>query len=457
MKVSEIMLDILITGGSYPDYKKQKIVKGDIGIKDGKIVEIGDITESAKKIINADERIVSPGFIDIHMHEENFIDEGEKFVIAEMMLKMGVTTCLGGNCGVQYQDLNLFKETINKLGGAPVNYLMLVGYNSYRNKVGVNTYTKASKEQQEKLIEIMKRELDEGAYGFSFGIEYDPGMDMDEITNVLDEFNDKNLFVSTHYRADSTKAINAINEMVSIANKSQMKFQISHLSSCSAMGQMKDALNLINTEIKKNSKLNYDTYPYSAFSTEIGSTVFNDGCFETWDKSYDSVLITDGEFRNKYCDRNIFEKVRKENPEMLVVAFVMNEDEIAEAIANPYGMIASDGIINHGNGHPRAAGTFPRVLGKYVREENVISLLDALRKMTLEPAKRLELNTKGQIFKGCDADITIFDPKTIKDGADFSDLNIPPVGIDYVIVDGKVAVDHNNIKNDRIGRFISYR
>ncbi len=99
----------------------------------------------------------------------------------------------------------------------------------------------------------------------------------------------------------------------------------------------------------------------------------------------------------------------------------------------------------------------PRVLGKYVREDKVISLLDALRKITLEPAKRLELSAKGQIFEGCDADITIFNPETIKDGADFSDLNIPPVGLGYVIVNGIIAVDHNNIINNQAGRFISYK
>ncbi|MBE6033164.1 MAG: amidohydrolase [Clostridiales bacterium] len=450
------MLDILITGGKYPDYKKEKFIQEDIGIKDGKVVEIGNITMPAKKIINAEKKVVSPGFIDIHMHEENFLLEGQRYIIAEMMLKMGVTTCLGGNCGVQYQDLDLFKNTITKLGGAPVNYLMLVGYNSYRNKIGVNTYAKANKAQQQKLLEIMKRELKEGAYGFSFGIEYDPGMDTDEIMNILANFDDKNLLVSAHYRSDSKKAIAAIKEMITIADRSEMKFQISHLSSCSAMGQMKEALDLINQEIQRNPKISYDTYPYCAFSTEIGSTVFDEGCFETWEKAYDSILITDGEYKNKYCDKNLFEKIRKENPEMLVVAFVMNEDEIAQAIANPYGMIASDGIISHGNGHPRAAGTFPRVLGKYVREDKVISLLEALRKMTLEPAKRLGLDNKGQIACGCDADITVFDPQTIKDGADFFDLNIPPVGINCVIVNGKIAAEGNKLINGRAGRFISY-
>lgn len=142
---------------------------------------------------------------------------------------------------------------------------------------------------------------------------------------------------------------------------------------------------------------------------------------------------------------------------MLVVAFVMSEREIAEAISNPYGMVASDGIINNGNGHPRAAGTFPRVLGKYVREDKIISLMDALKKMTLEPAKRLDLHNKGQIFEGCDADITIFNPDTIRDKADFLQSDLPPEGIDYVIVNGKIAVDHNMVQDNRAGRFISYK
>ena len=148
---------------------------------------------------------------------------------------------------------------------------------------------------------------------------------------------------------------------------------------------------------------------------------------------------------------------RKNYPDMLAVAFVMNEEEIAEAIANPIGMVASDGIINNGLGHPRAAGTFPRVLGKYVREEGKTDLLTALRKMTYEPAARLELeNRKGLIAEGADADITIFDPDTIADGPQFGDIDIPNKGIDYVIVNGRIAVCDNNIVSEKAGKFISY-
>ncbi|MDO4396450.1 MAG: amidohydrolase family protein, partial [Clostridia bacterium] len=147
----------------------------------------------------------------------------------------------------------------------------------------------------------------------------------------------------------------------------------------------------------------------------------------------------------------------EEYPDMLAVAFVMNEDEIAAAIANKYGMVASDAIITNGNGHPRAAGTFPRVLGKYVREEKVLSLVDALRKMTLEPAKVLGLDKKGIIEVGADADLTVFDPDTIIDGATFQDLHIQPEGIDYVFIGGEMATKGKETINGRLGRFISYK
>lgn len=140
---------------------------------------------------------------------------------------------------------------------------------------------------------------------------------------------------------------------------------------------------------------------------------------------------------------------------MLAVAAVMNEDEITAAIVNKNGMVASDAIINNGGGHPRAAGTFPRVLGKYVREEKALPLIDALRKITLEPAKRLELDDKGRIEVGCDADITIFDPETIIDKADFTQLSRPE-GIDYVIINGNTAIAHGENVSEREGRFISF-
>ena len=452
-----MMLDILITAGRYPDYEKNQFTEANIGIKDGKIAYIGSETPEAQKTIDAKGKIVSPGFIDIHMHEENFANEGKECVISKLMLKQGVTTCVGGNCGVQYQTLKEFKDTINELGGAPVNYAMLTGYNWYRTALGLGHFDTATKEQWDIIRGKMQEDLKEGAMGPSFGIEYDPGITFDEIIYGTEASDDPNLLVAAHYRSDCLGNIDSIEEMVNIQKHINKRFQISHLSSCSAMGQMKESLELINRAMDEDPRLNFDTYPYNAFSTTINSTVFDDGCLEAWGKDYKDLMLTDDPYKNVYCTEEIFKDARKNYPKMLVVAFVMNEEEIAEAVANPKGMVASDGIINHGNGHPRAAGTFPRVLGKYVREEKRLSLIDALKKMTIEPAKRLDLeNRKGVIKMGADADITVFDPDTIIDGATFGDIATPPVGIDYVIVGGQIAAKDNEIITERAGRFISY-
>lgn len=450
-------MDYLFTNGEYPDFDSNQLVKANIGIKNGKIQYIGQDILDADNVIDIAGRVISPGFIDIHMHEEDFAGEGHEYVIAQMMLEMGVTTAVGGNCGLQKQRLRYFKDVIEEKGGAPANYIMLAGYNSFRTELGIGRYEDSTHEQRKIIKEKLLEELAEGAYGISFGIEYDPGITYEEVMEALDGIDDPNLIAAAHYRADCLTDISSIDEMIKISDNIPMKFQISHLSSCSALGLMKESLEAINNAMERNPKLNYDTYPYNAFSTHIGSAVFEDGCIEAWHKDYSDILLTDEPYKDVRCTKELMEKARAEYPEMLAVAFVMNEEEIAAAIANSNGMVASDAIIANGNGHPRAAGTFPRVLGKYVREDRVLPLVDALRKMTYEPAKRLNLDNKGNIAEGCDADLTIFNPETIADGATFSDLHIKPKGIDYVFVDGQMAMNSNNVVNNRLGRFISYK
>ncbi len=451
------MLDILIAGGSYPDFETGQMTQANIGVADGRIAYIGKERPQAKRTIEAAGRVVSPGFIDIHMHEEDFAGEGRTYSIANRMLEMGVTTAVGGNCGTMKQPVAYFRQVVEELGGSPIHYILLSGYNDYRVMQGLGHLEKADAAQIEAAVKCVEADLAAGAWGISFGLEYDPGITYEEMMTVARASREPGHLISVHYRDECRHGdIEPILEMIRFAGEIPQKFQISHLSSCSATGDMTQALAAIGAAMRENPRLNFDTYPYNAFSTTMGSEVFAEGCMEAWGKDYDAILLTDDPYKNVRCTKEIFDEVRAAYPEMLAVAFVMNEEEIAQAIADPNGMVASDAILNHGNGHPRAAGTFPRVLGKYVREENLLPLLDALRKMTLTPAERLGLAQKGRIRVGCDADITIFDPQTIIDRADWTHLE-PPDGIDYVLIGGQVAREGKETVNGRLGRFLPYQ
>lgn len=450
------MYDILIKNGLLVDFDRNSLIKKDIGIKDGKIASIEENLQDAKKIIDADEKIVSPGFIDIHMHEEiigNTID-GDDYDIANKMLRMGVTTAVGGNCGNNRLAVKDYFDFVDK-NGAPVNYLLYTGHNFYRNLLEIDRYKEATKEEIEKMKELIKTDItDNGAVGLSFGIEYSPGITYEEIIEICEAVKEYDILLAAHYRSDGPEAIDSVQELINISKDTNLPMQISHLGSCAAMGQMKEALDVIRDAIDKGLDIQADCYPYDAFSTYIGSTVFDDGCLETWNKTYNDILLTEEPFKNVRCTEEIFKKAREEYPKMLAVAFVMNEDEVIEALKEPFVYVASDGLLSRNQGHPRAAGTFPRVLGRFVREQGKLELIDQLKKMTKLPANRLKLYNKGEIKVGMDADITIFDYNEIIDCATFDNPTVPPKGINYIILNGQLAMDNGTVVNSRLGRSI---
>ncbi len=451
------MLDVLIINGRYPDFRCEELKTGNIGAEKGMITYIGTQMPPARHTIDAADRIVSPGFIDIHMHEDDLRGETPQYIIGDMMLKMGVTTACGGNCGIQQQRLCDLKTSMDHLGGSPVNLVMFAGYNQMRYLLGMGHNEPASPAQRRALLTLLKEELEEGASGISFGIEYDPAMTDADILEALTLLDDEGYLASAHFRESGTGAIASIEEMNRLAKESGVKFQISHLSSCAATGQMAESLQLIDEMIAENPLLDFDTYPYNAFSTLIGSEVFEKESLDQWCEDIGTIMLTKEPYKNVFCTEEILEEARTKYPDMLAVGFIMNEDEIRAAICDKHGMIGSDGILFGGDGHPRASGTFPRVLGKYVREEQALSLLDALSKMTIKPADRLSLSGKGRIELGADCDLTIFDEKTIIDGATYEEIHVQPQGIDYVILGGQIAMDHGVVVNDRLGRFIPFR
>jgi len=451
------MTTLKIINGKIPNFDEMKLEEKDLLIKDGKIEKIGKIEEEADQVIDAKGKVVSPGFIDIHMHEEVIENVEDPYFTSYYELKMGTTTCVAGNCGNNRQSVKEFKDYIDK-NGAPVNYLSFIGHNYLRNQVGIDDrYRAATDEEIDKMKELIKETLPLGILGISYGIEYSPGIDFKELVEITKALDSKDYLLSAHYRSDGEKSVESIEEMVKISTESGVPMQIAHIGSCSAFGFMKETLDMIKEYKDKGADVMADCYPYDAFATFIGSAVFDDGCFERWDKTYSDILLTEEPMKNVRCDKETFEKARKEYPNMIAAAFVMREEEVIEALKAPFVFVGSDSLFRKDMGHPRGAGSFPRVLGRYVREMGELSLIDALWKMTLGPAERLSLSHKGQIKEGMDADITIFDPDTVEDGATFAEPTLPPVGISHVILGGKVAVENNEVKEGRLGRFIKYK
>lgn len=448
------MLDLLIKGGQVLDFD-QGLQRVNLGIKDGKIAYQGVEEPPAKEKLLLQGQIISPGFIDIHMHEEDFeLSQGE-FDISLTMLAMGVTSAVAGNCGNNRQSMEEFISHIEKKG-SPINYMSYIGHNFLRNQVGnSNTKAESTPEQIEKMKLLVKEALDQGAIGISYGFEYASGGTIDEAVAIAQPlWGRKDLLLAAHYRFDGDRALESIEEMAEISKRTAVPFLISHLSSCSAFGNMEETLERIHELKDAGVELLVDAYPYNAFSTYIGSDVFEEGCFERWGVSYDAIQLTQAPYENMRCTEEIFNDARENYPQMLAIAHVMREEEIAMAMADPMVMVASDGIYREHKGHPRGAGTFPRYISRYLRDQKVMDFVQGMKKITLDPARALGLDSKGSLEIGKDADLCIFDLEKIRDCADFEQGQRPPQGISYVLLQGQLALKEGEILREDLGRFI---
>lgn len=451
---------LLLINGEIFDSVNKKFFHGSVMTHGDKIERVikEHITETMLaqisedcNIVDVGGKIISPGFIDVHSHEDMF-SASVGCPVADDMARMGVTTCVAGNCGTMMQSLDEFLHHISKMP-VPVNYVFYSGYNYIRNEVGVDPYGTPSEENITKIAEQINETLRKGTIGISFGLEYAPGITIEEIKKVFSKLDDKELKISIHIRDDKDASISAVEEAIEIGAAVNSPVFISHIGSMSAYGQMRKVYEIIQREREKGIQIFVDCYPYDAFATTIGSAVFDEAAIRDKKFTFDKMLFATGPFIGKYCDEQMYKESREKYPEELVVGFGMNEDEIRYAISREDTMVGSDGFVMGNNGHPRTAGTFPRFLGKYVRQEEIMTLEKALYKITLQVAEAVGIHQKGVIEKGKDADLVVFDPKVIIDQASYTDVNKPPLGIEMVIVNGQVAVEKGNIIA-RNGNFI---
>ncbi len=443
----------LICGGRVIDPANGVDAFLNILVEQGKIAWVGTSLPEADKTIDAAGKIVAPGFIDIHMHEDPVADGKIAPSIFPMMLRMGVTTAVGGNCGINVCDPAQYLDLVDR-DGAPVNVAMYAGHEYFRKAAGApDIYARADEAARQRMEADIAAALEAGCVGVSFGLRYVPGADRDEFFRAAKPCQKGNKLIASHVRNDAEGVFAAIDEFCAAGVEYGLPVQISHIGSMGGFGQMEEVLRRMDAYKLSGLDVMLDCYPYFAFSTRIGTPTYDPGWLDRYQADYDVLEFCEGKYKGQRATKETFDEIRRDFPECITVCHVMKEEDICLAFRHPRVMLGSDGLMNQGQGHPRAAGSFPRFIAEFARK-GTLPLYRAIEKMTAIPAARLGLTAKGRLNVGADADITIFDYDAIQDKATFENPAAPPEGIEWVLIGGEAALEKGQIVNDTLGKAI---
>jgi N-acyl-D-aspartate/D-glutamate deacylase len=440
--------DLVVANGRVIDPESGLDAVRHVGIRNGTIEMLSETPLAGARVIDASGHVVAPGFIDLHEH-------GQQDESYQMMVRDGVTSAFELEVGTA--DVAGWYKA--REGGQLVNYGVSVGHIPARMRVledpgkgllpaGIGGSGSANEEQRAAIESVLREGLAQGAVAVGFGSAYTPGAPMAEIEQMFRVAAEGGASAHIHMRGGVT----GLHETIAAAASAGASLHIVHVNS-SGGNDLAAFLTAIQAARDAGQDVTTEAYPYGAGMTEIQSALFDD--WRTWpdDRFAQHQLVSTGE----RLTRETFAKARSEGGTVIIHG--RPEEQTRAAIVSPLSMIASDGFIEQGRGHPRTSGTYAKVLGRYVREEGVVQLMDALRRMTLEPARRLERRTpamtnKGRVRVGADADLTVFDPATVIDRATYEDATIPSAGIPFVIVGGQLVVDGGTITSTRPGRAI---
>lgn len=443
----------LIKNGLLIDPANQIKAQLNLMLEDGRVSAVTEEYPSADRVIDAAGKVVAPGFIDIHMHEDPVKEGHIELCIFNSMLRMGVTTAVGGNCGINVYDPGEYLDLVDR-DGAPVNVMMFAGHEYFRNASGArDKYGPVTEAQLSVMKQGLSRALKQGCVGISYGLRYVPGTDRREFLGTASCCQAAHRMISAHVRDDEDRVFGAVAEVAEAGRLYGIPVQVSHIGSMGGFGQMKELLRQVAAYRAIGLDIACDCYPYFAFSTRIGTTTYDDGWLARYHCDYSACQLMEGKYKGQRCTEETFAEMRRDFPECLTVCYVMRESDIRMAFTDPCVMVGSDGLIDNGQGHPRATGTFPHFLAQFVREGE-ISLYDGIAKMTAQPAERLGLSSKGRLNVGADADIVIFDPARIQDSATFDEPMLAPTGIDYVFIGGEIAAKDCRIVRTDLGRSV---
>lgn len=446
------MLDLILKNGLVcdPANSIQSILN--VGIRNGRIACLTSEPLPAAAEIDCTGHIVSPGFVDAHSHEDDLCEGHIEADITLRALRQGVTTLVTGNCGDAPRDLPAYCAAYD--GKQPVNMALLAGHTTIRRLCGArNKYAPVDEATLAAMCETLERQLTEGAKGLSMGIRYEPGMTLGEMCAMAAVVKRFGGVLAAHVRGDAFEIYDAIEEFLEIGRRTGVRLQISHIGSMAAYGQMAEVLSYVDRRAAAEGlDVRIDCYPYDAFCTSIGATTYDDGFLDRY-HDVTRIELTDGEYKGFIPNMEVFEKVRREHPEYLTIAHVMNGAEVDMALTHPRTMLGSDGVLLNGAGHPRAAGAFARFLAQYVFERKLLSLNEGIAKTTCEAAARFGLD-RGTLGIGRAADVTVFDPKRLKDKATFAEPALPPEGVRLVLLGGVIALQDGEVLRTDLGKIL---
>lgn len=523
------MYDLLITNGRIIDGTGNPWYRGDVGIKDGKIVRMGNLRGAeTKERIDVHDLVISPGFIDIHCHSDAllFVKPREQGKILQ-----GVTTETIGNCGISVAPIaSDNQDSLKKYTSSILPYPMEWNWGSYgeflarveeqqfisnvaslvgHGTIRIAVMGFADRVPTEDELAMMKgllvEALEAGAFGLSSGLIYAPGVysEKEEMIELSKVVASKGGVYATHMRGEIDAVIDSVLESIEVAEKSGVSLEISHHKTAGKenWGKSKDTLLLVDQARARGVDVTLDQYPYIAASTMLGVTLppwvhvggtnevmerlRNTDCRKRikeemmtgvpgwenyvkacgWDKMIVATCNNNRNHEGKSIEEiaglrgldpadTVFDLMLEEEGNILMIYFMMSEDDVTRIMRHPAVMIGSDAIPSPGKTHPRYYGAFPRVLGKYVREEKVLSLEEAVRKMTSFPAQKLGVFDRGILKEGMWADITVFDPDNVKDKATFLNPKQYAEGIEYVIVNGEVVVRNGKYTGSLPGKLL---
>ena len=450
---AQTRFDTVIRGGRVVDPETGLDAIRNIGITNGAIARIAAEDLQGARVIDAAGLTVAPGFIDLHSHGQN----AENYRLKALD---GVTTALELEIGVL--DVPAFVK--ERAGRSLIHFGTAVSHPAARvatrgapmpagaivPAAGPATNEPLTDDQFTRMSGMLERGLDAGALGIGMGLVYTPGATRMEVIRTFRIAAAHGVPIYVHVRSSGRmepgSSIESINEVIGAAAATGAALHIVHINS-SGLRDAVECLRLVEGARARGLDVTTEAYPYGAGMTAINSALFNPGWQERNSITYrDLQLVETGERLTK----ERFDALHA-SPEPRLVLLYLNPDEIVDAvIEHPLAMVASDGDVENGKGHPRGAGTYARILARYVRERRTITLMDAIRKMSLMPAQRLEraapsARRKGRVQEGADADLVVFDPGTVQDNATYDKGPVPSTGFRHVLVGGVSVVNDGRI------------